>query len=230
MKKTTNTKIVQNKRKFMYLITETLNNPLKVLTENHNGKKNLCIEGVFMQAESQNKNGRIYPRGILINEVARYNSAYIQQNRALGELGHPEGPTVNLERASHIITSLTESGNDIIGKAKILGTPYGKIVENLLDSGVKLGVSSRGMGSLKELNGVNMVQEDFMLAAVDIVADPSAPNAFVNGIMEGKQWVWDNGILKEQDVQNWRKDIKKTSSRNLEEAYLRVFKSFLSKL
>jgi hypothetical protein len=214
----------------MYLITETIDRPLRVLTEDRDGKKNLCIEGVFMQAESQNKNGRIYPRGILINEVARYTEAYIKQNRALGELGHPEGPTVNLERASHMIMSLQESGNDIIGKAKILGTPYGKIVENLLECGVKLGVSSRGMGSLKEFNGVNTVQEDFMLAAVDIVADPSAPNAFVNGIMEGKQWTWDNGILKEQDIQNWRKDIKKTSSRNLEEAYLKVFKSFLSKL
>lgn len=214
----------------MYLITETIDRPLRVLTEDRDGKKNLCIEGVFMQAESQNKNGRIYPRGILINEVARYTEAYIKQNRALGELGHPEGPTVNLERASHMITSLQESGNDIIGKAKILGTPYGKIVENLLECGVKLGVSSRGMGSLKEFNGVNTVQEDFMLAAVDIVADPSAPNAFVNGIMEGKQWTWDNGILKEQDIQNWRKDVKKTSSRNLEEAYLKVFKSFLSKL
>ena len=137
----------------MYLITETIDRPLRVLTEDRDGKKNLCIEGVFMQAESQNKNGRIYPRGILINEVARYTEAYIKQNRALGELGHPEGPTVNLERASHMITSLQESGNDIIGKAKILGTPYGKIVENLLECGVKLGVSSRGMGSLKEFNG-----------------------------------------------------------------------------
>ena len=148
----------------------------------------------------------------------------------MGELGHPEGPTVNLERVSHIITNLKENGNDVVGKAKILGTPYGKIVENLIDSGVKLGVSSRGMGSLKQMNGVNMVQEDFMLAAVDIVADPSAPNAFVNGIMEGKQWVWDNGVLKEQDIENWRKQIKKTPSKKLEEQYLKVFKNFLSKL
>lgn len=214
----------------MYLITETIDNPLRVLSEEKEGRKNLFIEGVFMQAEQQNKNGRIYPRDILINEVARYNQAYIKENRALGELGHPDGPTVNLERVSHIITNLKENGNDVVGKAKILGTPYGKIVENLIDSGVKLGVSSRGMGSLKQINGVNMVQEDFMLAAVDIVADPSAPNAFVNGIMEGKQWIWENGILKEKQIEQWRKDIKKTSSRKLEEQYLRVFKSFLSNL
>ena len=214
----------------MYLITETIDNPLRVLSEEKEGKKNLFIEGVFMQADQQNKNGRIYPRDILINEVARYNQSYIKENRALGELGHPEGPTVNLERVSHIITNLKENGNDVVGKAKILGTPYGKIVENLIDSGVKLGVSSRGMGSLKQMNGVNMVQEDFMLAAVDIVADPSAPNAFVNGIMEGKQWVWDNGVLKEQDIENWRKQIKKTPSKKLEEQYLKVFKNFLSKL
>lgn len=212
----------------MYLITETIDNQLKVLTEERDGRKNLFIEGVFMQAEQQNKNGRIYPRDILINEVSRYNQSYIKENRALGELGHPEGPTVNLERVSHIITNLKENGNDVIGKAKILGTPYGKIVENLIDSGVKLGVSSRGMGSLKQINGVNMVQEDFMLAAVDIVADPSAPNAFVNGIMEGKSWVWDNGVLREQQVSDWQKQIKKTPSRKLEEAKLRVFKSFLS--
>ena len=214
----------------MYLITETIDNPLRVLTEEKEGRKNLFIEGVFMQAEQQNKNGRIYPRDILINEVARYNQAYIKENRALGELGHPEGPTVNLERVSHIITNLKENGNDVVGKAKILGTPYGKIVENLIDSGVKLGVSSRGMGSLKQMNGVNMVQEDFMLAAVDIVADPSAPNAFVNGIMEGKQWIWENGLLKEKELEKWRKDIKKTSSRKLEEQYLKVFKSFISNL
>ena len=214
----------------MYLITETIDNPLRVLSEEKEGKKNLFIEGVFMQADQQNKNGRIYPRDILINEVARYNQSYIKENRALGELGHPEGPTVNLERVSHIITNLKENGNDVVGKAKILGTPYGKIVENLIDSGVKLGVSSRGMGSLKQMNGVNMVQEDFMLAAVDIVADPSAPNAFVNGIMEGKQWIWENGILKEKELEKWRKDIKKTSSRKLEEQYLKVFKSFLSNL
>lgn len=214
----------------MLLITETTNDSLNVITENVNGKKSLCIEGIFMQSESKNKNGRIYPRETLMNEVSRYTTTYIKENRALGELGHPEGPTVNLERVSHIITSLNQSGNDVIGKAKILGTPYGKIVENLIDSGVKLGVSSRGMGSIKEVNGSNMVQEDFMLAAVDIVADPSAPNAFVNGIMEGKQWVWDNGVLKEQDLAHWKKQIQKTSSKNLEEQYLKAFKALLSNL
>ena len=211
----------------MYLITETVDNALRVLTESKDGNKILSIEGIFMQAEQKNKNGRMYPLGILVNEVTRYNNEYIKQNRALGELGHPEGPSVNLERVSHMLTSLKESGNDVIGKAKILGTPYGKIVENLIDSGVKLGVSSRGMGSLKEIDGINMVQEDFMLAAVDIVADPSAPNAFVNGIMEGKQWVWDNGVLKEQHVNYWKKKIQNTPSRKLEETYLKAFQSLL---
>lgn len=214
----------------MYLITETVDNALRVLTESKDGNKILSIEGIFMQAEQKNKNGRMYPLGILVNEVTRYNNEYIKQNRALGELGHPEGPSVNLERVSHMLTSLKESGNDVIGKAKILGTPYGKIVENLIDSGVKLGVSSRGMGSLKEIDGINMVQEDFMLAAVDIVADPSAPNAFVNGIMEGKQWVWDNGVLKEQHVNYWKKKIQNTPSRKLEETYLKAFQSLLSNL
>lgn len=214
----------------MYLITETVDNALRVLTESKDGNKILSIEGIFMQAEQKNKNGRMYPLGILVNEVTRYNNEYIKQNRALGELGHPEGPSVNLERVSHMLTSLKESGNDVIGKAKILGTPYGKIVENLIDSGVKLGVSSRGMGSLKEIDGINMVQEDFMLAAVDIVADPSAPNAFVNGIMEGKQWVWDNGVLKEQHVNYWKKKIQNTPSRKLEETYLKAFRSLLSNL
>lgn len=214
----------------MYLITETVDNALRVLTESKDGNKILSIEGIFMQAEQKNKNGRMYPLGILVNEVTRYNNEYIKQNRALGELGHPEGPSVNLERVSHMLTSLKESGNDVIGKAKILGTPYGKIVENLIDSGVKLGVSSRGMGSLKEIDGINMVQEDFMLAAVDIVADPSAPNAFVNGIMEGKQWIWDNGVLKEQHVNYWKKKVQNTPSRKLEETYLKAFQSLLSNL
>ena len=214
----------------MYLITETVDNALQVLTESKDGNKILSIEGIFMQAEQKNKNGRMYPLGILVNEVTRYNNEYIKQNRALGELGHPEGPSVNLERVSHMLTSLKESGNDVIGKAKILGTPYGKIVENLIDSGVKLGVSSRGMGSLKEIDGINMVQEDFMLAAVDIVADPSAPNAFVNGIMEGKQWIWDNGVLKEQHVNYWKKKVQNTPSRKLEETYLKAFQSLLSNL
>jgi hypothetical protein len=212
----------------MFLISENIEQPIRVLTEANGDKKNLYIEGVFMQAEQQNKNGRVYPCSILVNEVARYTEHYIKQNRALGELGHPEGPNVNAERVSHLITSLKESGNDIIGKAKILPTPYGKIVENFLDNGVKLGVSSRGMGSLKEVNGVNVVQEDFMLATIDIVTDPSAPGAFVNGIMEGKQWAWENGIIKEQTIADIQKTISKTSVKKLEEQYLKAFKILLS--
>ena len=214
----------------MKLITEVFQDVQYLEEKKEAGGSNLYIEAIFMQSDKQNKNGRMYPLGILVNEVTRYNNEYIKQNRALGELGHPEGPSVNLERVSHMLTSLKESGNDVIGKAKILGTPYGKIVENLIDSGVKLGVSSRGMGSLKEIDGINMVQEDFMLAAVDIVADPSAPNAFVNGIMEGKQWVWDNGVLKEQHVNYWKKKIQNTPSRKLEETYLKAFQSLLSNL
>jgi hypothetical protein len=163
-------------------------------------------------------------------EIGRYNNEYVKQNRAMGELGHPEGPTVNLERVSHIIKNLSVDGKQIIGEAKIMDTPYGKIVKNLIDEGAKLGVSSRGMGSLKEQDGVNVVQEDFMLAAVDVVADPSAPNAFVNGIMEGKEWIWDNGVLKPVVIENYKKIIKKTSSRRLEEQAIHLFKDFISKL
>jgi hypothetical protein len=210
----------------MKLITETTHD-LKYLAEETAGGKNYRIEGVFMQAKTKNRNGRIYESNILNKEVGRYLKEYVQNNRAMGELGHPEGPTLNLERVSHLITDLKINGNDVIGTAKVLGTPYGKIVENLIDSGVKLGVSSRGMGSLKEVNGVQMVQEDFMLAAVDIVADPSAPNAFVNGIMEGKEWVWENGSFKQVDLENARRIIQKTSKRNLEEQKLEIFKRFL---
>ena len=167
---------------------------------------------------------------VMEKELKRYNNEYVKTNRAMGELGHPEGPTVNLERVSHLIKDLRLEGNDIYGKAKILDTPYGKIVRNLIDEGVKLGVSSRGMGSLKEQDGVNVVQEDFMLAAVDVVADPSAPNAFVNGIMEGREWIWDGGVLKPVEVENYKRIIEKTSSRNLEEQAMRLFKDFISKL
>ena len=179
----------------MKLITETTLG-VRLLTEEKDGKKNYFIEGVFMQSETKNRNGRMYPSSVMSKEVGRYNTEYVAQNRAMGELGHPEGPTVNLERVSHIIKDLRLEGNDVYGRAKILDTPYGKIVKNLMDEGAKLGVSSRGMGSLKEQDGVNVVQEDFMLASVDVVADPSAPNAFVNGIMEGKEWILDNGIIK----------------------------------
>jgi hypothetical protein len=213
----------------MKLITEHTTD-VKILTEEKEGKKHFFIEGIFMQADQRNKNGRVYPFPILSRECGRYVTEYVQQNRALGELGHPEGPSVNLERVSHIIKELNVSGKDVIGKAKIMETPYGKIVQNLMDEGARLGVSSRGMGSLREFQGINMVQEDFSLAAVDIVADPSAPNAFVNGIMEGKEWVWENGIIKPVVIENYKKQITKTSQRKLEEEKLKIFKDFLSKL
>ena len=183
-----------------------------------------------MQSEMKNRNGRIYPLATMSKEIERYNKEYVTQNRAMGELGHPEGPTVNLERVSHIIKDLKQDGNDVYGRAKILDTPYGKIVKNLMDEGAKLGVSSRGMGTLKEQDGVNVVQEDFMLASVDVVADPSAPNAFVNGIMEGKEWIWDNGILVEQEIERYHRELKKTSSRQLEAKAIKLFENFLKRL
>ena len=211
------------------LITEHVED-VQFLTEEKDGVKEYFIEGIFMQAEQKNRNGRMYPKKTLMKEVARYNKEYVQKNRGMGELGHPDGPTVNLERVSHMITELTEDGNDIHGKAKILDTPYGKIVKNLMTEGALLGVSSRGMGSLKEKDGVNEVQEDFMLAAVDIVADPSAPEAFVNGVMEGKEWVWDNGILQEKQIECYKQCICRASSNNLDEAKLKAFEDFISKL
>jgi len=214
----------------MKLITETTQSEIQVLTEDKNGQKNYFIKGVFMESDTKNRNGRMYPGEIMEKEIGRYNTEYVKQNRAMGELGHPEGPTVNLERVSHIIKNLSVDGKQIIGEAKIMDTPYGKIVKNLIDEGAKLGVSSRGMGSLKEQDGVNVVQEDFMLAAVDVVADPSAPNAFVNGIMEGKEWIWDNGVLKPVVIENYKKVIKNTPSRKLEEQAIRLFKDFISKL
>lgn len=213
----------------MKLITETTLG-VQLVTEEKDGKKNYFIEGVFMQSETKNRNGRLYPNSVMGKEVGRYNREYVEKNRAMGELGHPEGPTVNLERVSHIIKDLRIEGKDVFGRAKILDTPYGKIVKNLMDEGAKLGVSSRGMGSLKEQDGVNVVQEDFMLASVDVVADPSAPNAFVNGIMEGKEWIWDNGIIKPVQIETYKKIIEKTSSRNLEEQAVRLFTDFIAKL
>ena len=213
----------------MFLITETTED-VRFLTEEKNGEKQYFIEGIFMQAEKKNRNGRVYPKKTLLDEVKRYNKEYVQKNRAMGELGHPEGPTVNLERVSHIINDLREENDNIIGKAKILETPYGKIVKNLMDEGAKLGVSSRGMGTLKERGGVNEVQKDFMLSAVDIVADPSAPDAFVNGIMEGKQWIWDNGLMREQVIDSYQKMISSASSAELNETKLNAFKDFLSRL
>jgi len=214
------------------LITE-MNEDINFICEadEKSGRKNYFIEGVFMQAEQRNRNGRVNPTGVLMPVVEKYNKDYVAQNRALGELNHPQGPTVNLDRASHMIKELKQSGSDIVGKAKVMETPMGKIAMNLIDEGAKLGVSSRGMGSLKmQENGVNEVQKDFMLAAVDIVADPSAPNAFVNGIMEGREWVWNNGILQEKQIAEYHRQIKQTSSRQLEEKAINMFKDFLSKL
>ena len=213
----------------MLLITE-VNDNVNLVTEEVNGEKQYHIDGIFMQAEQKNRNGRVYPKKTLMKEVQRYNNEYVKTNRAMGELGHPDGPQLNLERVSHLIKELGVDGNDIYGRAKILDTPYGKIVKDLVKEGVKIGVSSRGVGSLKQVNGVNEVQEDFNLAAVDIVADPSAPDAFVEGIMEGKEWVWENGILTARRIESYKKQIKSASKSNLEEAKLYAFADFLSKI
>ena len=216
----------------MKLITEEIEQ-VEVIVENRNGKKNLFIEGVFLQGEIKNRNGRMYPMQTLAREVGRYNENFVEKGRALGELGHPDGPTVNLDRVSHKIVSLKESGNNFIGKAKILSTPMGKIASNLLGEGVKLGVSSRGVGSLSKTNeGYSIVGEDFTLAtAADIVADPSAPDAFVDGIMEGKDWVWDGGILRERIATKTYKRINTLVDQNkLDEKKLSVFEDFLANL
>lgn len=206
-----------------------LNESIQVLTEEPApGQKNYFIEGIFLQGNITNRNKRRYPMETLQKEVTRYSDNFVKQKRAFGELGHPEGPTINLERVSHMITDLRQEGNNFIGRAKIMDTPYGKIVKNLIDEGAKLGVSSRGMGSLEERNGVNVVKDDFQLAtAADIVADPSAPEAFVRGIMEGKEWVWESGRLVEKDMEQIKKDIKKANLRNLEEAKINAFNKFL---
>ena len=214
----------------MKLITETIEN-VEVITEGKGADKKLYIEGVFLQSELKNRNGRMYPFPVLEKEVNRYNEEYVKTKRALGELGHPDGPTVNLDRVSHRITSLRAEDNNFIGKAQILDTPMGKIAKSLLGEGVQLGVSSRGMGSIEQREETNYVMDDFMLAtAADIVADPSAPDAFVNGIMEGKEWVWSNGILKEQTVDKYHQAIKSASKGELEEKTLKVFEHFLSSL
>ena len=214
----------------MKLITETIEN-IEVLTEERNGKKDYKIKGIFMQADIKNRNGRIYPVGTLAKEVKRYNEQFINKKRAFGELGHPDGPTVNLERVSHMITSLKPEGKNFIGEAKIMDTPYGKIVKNLNDEGAQLGVSSRGMGSLQSGSQGNVVGKDFYLAtAADIVADPSAPDAFVEGIMEGKEWVWDNGVLKSMEVERYKEEIEKTKRAELAEKTASIFKDFLTKI
>ena len=216
----------------MKLIREEIEN-VKVLTEEKNGKKSLYIEGVFLQGNIKNRNGRMYPMETLRKEVSRYNENHVQAGRALGELGHPDGPTVNLDRVSHKIVSLKESGSNFVGKAKILNTPMGKIASSLIEEGVKLGVSSRGIGSLKMTReGVNVVGDDFMLAtAADIVADPSAPDAFVEGIMEGKEWVWDGGILREKYAEKTYKEINTlVTQKQLDEKKLSLFNDFLANL
>ena len=213
------------------LIAEAVEEVEYITEEKEGGGKNYKIRGIFMQADIKNRNGRIYPMEVLNEEVKKYNKNFIEQNRAFGELGHPDGPTVNLERVSHMITSLKPDGKNFIGEAKIMDTPMGKIVKNLMDEGAKLGVSSRGMGSLKQKGGANVVSDDFYLAtAADIVADPSAPNAFVEGIMEGKEWVWNNGALVEAHVADLKKkfDVKKHQRQvNLEAL---EFAKFLEKL
>jgi hypothetical protein len=214
----------------MKLISEEVQNA-EYLVEENNGKKEYKIRGVFLQSEIKNRNGRVYPNEVLVREVNRYTKEFINKNRAFGELGHPDGPTVNLERVCHMVKSLKQDGKDFIGEAKIMDTPYGKIVKGLIDEGAQLGVSSRGMGSLIQRNGVNYVKDDFYLAtAADIVADPSAPDAFVEGIMESKEWVWDNGVLKEKDIESWKNQVRTARQRSLEEAKLKVFESFLKKL
>ena len=215
----------------MKLITETIED-IEVLTEaNTKGGKDYKIRGVFMQADIKNRNGRVYPVATLSKEVARYTTEYIMKRRAFGELGHPDGPTVNLERVSHMITSLKPEGKNFIGEAKVMDTPYGKIVKNLIDEGAQLGVSSRGMGSIQSTGQGNVVGKDFYLAtAADIVADPSAPDAFVEGIMEGKEWVWDNGILKSKTVEEYKSEIERARRTELAEVKSKVFKDFVSKL
>jgi len=214
----------------MKLISETVED-VEYITEEKNGKKQYKIKGIFMQADVKNRNGRIYPMEVLQKEVAKYNKNFIKENRAYGELGHPDGPTVNLERVSHMITDLHPDGKNFVGEAKILGTPMGEIVKDIINDGGKLGVSSRGMGSLNQKGGTNYVRDDFYLAtAADIVADPSAPNAFVEGIMEGKEWVWNNGALQEEELVGLQKefDVKKRQRDANKEAL--AFAKFLKRL
>ena len=214
----------------MKLIAEYHDSDLNVITEKKGDKKNLVIEGVFMQADSKNRNGRIYEKEILQKAVDKYVTEQVNNGRAVGELNHPDGPTINLDKVSHKITELRFEGSDVIGKASILKTPMGQIVEGLLEGGVKLGVSSRGMGSLAQKNGAMYVKDDFMLSTVDIVQDPSAPEAFVNGVMEGVDWVWNNGILCPQEVEEIETEIKEARGISSADVEIKAFKNFLSKL
>ena len=202
-----------------------------IVESNENGKKDYFIEGIFMQSEIKNRNGRIYPKEVIQKEVKRYNKEFVEQDRAFGELGHPEGPTINLDKVSHMITTLKEDGNNFVGRAKILSTPNGQIVKNLIDDGAKLGVSSRGLGSLESKGNAQYVKDDFQLAtAGDIVADPSAPEAFVNGIMEGTEWVYESGILKARDIDQMQKDLKTARLNKLEETKIELWKRFVRNL
>ena len=216
----------------MKLISEEAIDVDFVTEEDENKKKSYFIEGIFMQSEMKNRNGRVYPKAILQKEVKRYTEKFINTKRAFGELGHPDGPTVNLERVSHMITELVEDGANFVGRAKIMDTPYGKIVKNLIDEGAKLGVSSRGMGSLKPVqDGLQEVQSDFYLAtAADIVADPSAPDAFVSGIMEGKEWVWDNGLIKEKEIVEYQKRVERATEISRNKVRIEAFENFITKL
>ena len=215
----------------MKLILERMDSDINVITESkQNGTKNTFIEGIFMMADSKNRNGRIYETKVLQPAVEKYIEEQVKTGRAVGELNHPEGPTINLDKVSHLITDLRFEGTNVVGKAKILDTPMGQIVKGLLEGGVKLGVSSRGMGSLEPRDGINYVGGDFQLATVDIVQDPSAPSAFVNGIMEGVEWIWENGVFKPQEIEKIETEIKRTPKAQLAEAQVRVFQHFLSKL
>lgn len=213
----------------MKLITETIEN-VKTLVEATDNGKNYYIEGIMMQGETVNRNGRKYSINILENECRRYVKECVLKKRSLGELNHPSGPSVNLDRVSHMIVELNQDGNNFMGRAKILDTPMGKIVKSLIDEGALLGVSSRGMGTLKRVNEINEVQPDFTLSAIDIVADPSAPDAFVNGILEGKEWIWDNGFLKEKELSEMKKELKKPCKRDMEKKAIKMFENFLRKL
>jgi len=214
----------------MRLITEHNDENLNYLTEEKDGKKQAFIEGVFMQAEKMNRNKRIYPKEVLAEATAKYVKEQVKTGRAVGELDHPEGPQINLDKVSHKITELKFEGNNVVGKALILDTPMGKIVKGLIDGGVKLGVSSRGMGTVEQKDGKTYVKDDYMLSTVDIVQDPSAPAAFVDGIMEGVEWVYESGVLKPQQIEKYETEIQKTPSARLTEAQEKIFQDFLSNL
>ena len=214
----------------MKLICE-VNESIEILTEEKDGQKQYFIEGTFLQGDIKNRNGRVYEFKMLKEKVEQYRKDFVAQKRAFGELGHPEGPTINLERVSHMISELSPDGKNFYGKAKIMDTPYGKIVKNLMDEGAKLGVSSRGVGSIEEKKGANYVKDDFRLStAADIVADPSAPEAFVRGVMEGREWIFENGLLVQREIDEIKETIRKTSSRKLEEQMVSAFKRFINKL